>query len=186
MTLLLVRLWLEQFPYAGGSLENATGLDLLPAMGFLSDMKLWFSPPKIVDPVFGTLVFMEIKKHPERSYWEGEWAMPGAFNPVGISLNGGRDGPSRESRDFYLSLPDEIEQILERCRPPLGKVFRDWLNRELPKNLFSELKLTGFDVDDPKENPPHWRVLFETTGEEWLGIAIPFIGEIVGDAEVDT
>ena len=149
-------------------------------------MKLWLSPPKIVDPIFGDLVFMHTEKRPERSYWEGEWTLPGSGYSVGISLRGGERGPSEDSRRFYLSLPDRIEQIVERCRPPLARVFREWLNKDLPDDLFQELKLTGFNVDDPKGHPLHWSVWFETTGEKWLGIEIPFIDDAAGDAEVDT
>jgi hypothetical protein len=155
-------------------------------MSFLHNMKLWLSPPKIVDPVFGRLVFMHMEKRPERSYWEGEWAMPGAKCPVEISLPGGENGPSEDSRRFYLGLPDRIEQILDRCRPPLSRVFREWLDTDLPSDMFSALKLTGFDVDDPQKRPLQWSVWFETTGDKWLGITIPFDGEIAGDAEVDT
>src|SRR5215469_10172074 len=108
-------------------------------MGFLYNMKLWLSPPKIVDPVFGKLIFMHIEKHPERSYWEGNWKMPKSDHSVGISLRGGEEGPSENSRRFYLNLPDRIEQIIERCRPPLGKVFREWFSRDLPDDIFSEL-----------------------------------------------
>ena len=149
-------------------------------------MKLWLSPPKIVDPVFGKLVFMHIEKHPERSYWEGEWKMPESNHSIGISLRGEEQGPSEDSRSFYLSLPDRIEQIIERCRPPLAKVFREWLNKDTPADIFSELKLTGFDIDDPNERPLRWSVQFETTGAKWLGITIPFVEDSAGDAEIDT
>ena len=149
-------------------------------------MKLWLSPPKIIDPVFGKLVFMHVQKHPERSYWEGEWKLSESGRSVGISLCGGEEGPSEDSRRFYLNLPARIDQIVERCRPSLARVFREWLNKELPADVFSELKLTRFDVDDPKGHPLHWTVMFEATGEKWLGITIPFVDEAAADAEVDT
>ena len=57
---------------------------------------------------------------------------------------------------------------------------------DLPADMFSELKLTGFSVDDPKARPIQWCVWFETTGEKWLGITIPFVEEAAGEAEVDT
>lgn len=155
-------------------------------MRFLHEMKLWLSPPKVVDPIFGTLVFMHIEKHPEQSYWEGEWTLPQSKHCVGIFLRGGEEGPNEDSRRFYLNLPDRIEQIMERCRPSLAKVFREWLNRDLPNNLFHELKLTDFDVDAPNAHPLHWSVSFETTGDKWLGITIPFVEDAAGVAEVDT
>jgi hypothetical protein len=139
-----------------------------------------------VDPVFGQLVFMNIERHPERSYWEGEWKFPGQAHSVGISLLGGEEGPREDSRRFYMNLPDRIEQIAERCGPQLAKVFREWLSRDLPDDIFTELKLTGFDVDDPNGHPLRWSVWFETIGEKWLGITIPFVDDVAGEAEVDT
>ena len=155
-------------------------------MAFVHNMKLWLFPPRIVDPDFGTLVFMRNRKHPERSYWEGTWKVPGPECLVGIYLPGGEDGPGEHARSFYLKLPDRMEQILERCRPPLAKIFREALDRDLPEDMFSQLKLTGFDVDEPNSHPLLWSVSFETTGEKWLGIRIPFVNDAAGDAELDT
>jgi len=155
-------------------------------MGFLHNMKLRLSPPKIVDPVFGKLVFMPIEKRPELSYWEGEWKLPGPGYSVGIFLPGGEDGPTKDSRRFYLDLSNRIERVLEGCRLPLAKVFREWLNRDLPEDMFSELKLTGVSVEDPNGHPLQWSVCFETTGEKWLGITVQFVDDVTGDVEIDT
>jgi hypothetical protein len=155
-------------------------------MGFLHNLKLWLRPPKISDPVFGPLIFMHINNPPERSYWEGYWTFPNTGNGIGVFLRGGEEGPIQESREFYLSLPDRFELIVESCRPQLEEVFREWLNRELPQDMFRELKLTGFGAEDAGKNPVKWDVSFETKGEKWLSITIPFVGEIAGAAEIDT
>jgi len=62
-------------------------------MGFLHNLKFWLSPPKMTDPDFGNLTFMHIGKHPERSYWECEWAFPPSGTVIEITLNGGESGP---------------------------------------------------------------------------------------------
>ena len=129
---------------------------------------------------------MHVENYPERSYWEGEWRLPGLGCLVGIYLRGGEDGPGEDARSFYLKLPERMEQILQRCRPPLASVFRQWLSRDLPEDMFSEVKLTGFGVDDPNGHPLLWNVSFETTGEKWLGIEIPFVDDVAGEAQVDT
>jgi hypothetical protein len=155
-------------------------------MEFLHNMKLWLSPTKITDPVFGNLIFMHIEKHLERSYWEGRWTLPGFAHVVEVFLRGGEDGPHEDARRFYLNLPGRFEQILESCRPPLASVFRGWLNRDLPDDIFSKLKLASFDVDDAESSPLRWSVSFETTDENWLGIMVPFVDDAAGEAEVDT
>ena len=129
---------------------------------------------------------MHIGKHPERSYWECEWIFPKTGSPVAVALRGGESGPSPEVREFYLSLSGQFERIMALCRPRLEQVFTEWFGQSLPENIFVVLKLSGFGVEDPKEQPVRWDVSFETTGEKWLGITIPFVGDTPSEATVDT
>lgn len=155
-------------------------------MGFLRNLKLWLHPPRMSDPDFGTLVFMHSSKAPERSYREGESNFPNTGTLVFISLRGDESGPTLDAKRFYLGLPDRFEQILATCRPKLEKFFEDWLGQPLPPNIFSALKLSGFDVEDLSQRPIHWDVSLEATGDKWLGITVPFVGETATEAWVDT
>ena len=47
-------------------------------------------------------------------------------------------------------------------------------------------EVAGFDVEDATQDPLRWDVAFETTGEKWLGISVPFIGDEPQTAVVDT
>lgn len=155
-------------------------------MTFLHNLKLWLSPLRITDPDFGNLVFMHFSKFPERSYWECEWTFPKTGLPVAIALKGGENGPRPEAREFYLSLPERFEEIMVSCRPQLDQVFKEWLGQSLPDDAFRVLKLSGFGLEDPEERPVRWDVSFETTGEKWLGVTVPFVGDAAGKATVDT
>ena len=155
-------------------------------MGFLHNLKLRFSPPSMNDPDFGRLLFMFVPVAPHRSYWEGEWTFPSTGRPIGIGLLGSESGPIPEARQFYLSLPERFEKILAAARPKLEEVFKIWLRQELPNDIFTVVELSGFDVDNPRTCPQEWSVSFETKGEKWLGIVIPFIGEEPHEAVVDT
>ncbi len=155
-------------------------------MGILHNLKLRFSPPRTADPDFGTLRFMFIPNAPERSYWEGEWTFPPTGSAISIGLPGGETGPIPEARQFYLSLPERYEGILAAARPKLESVFRNWLQQELPRDIFTELKLAGFGAEDLKSRPAAWDIAFETTGKTWLGITIPFLGDEPEEAVVDT
>ncbi len=155
-------------------------------MRFLHNLKLWLSPPKMTDPDFGNLTFMHIGKHPERSYWEGEWMFPRTGTVVGITLRGGERGPDNEARQFYLGLPARFDTIRIACRPSLEQVFRNWRGGHVPQDVFTAVKLTGFGVEDPQELPIRWEVGFETTDGDWLGITIPFVGDRPNEPLVDT
>jgi hypothetical protein len=138
------------------------------------------------DPDFGGLVFMHISKFPERSYWECGWIFPKTGKVVWITLRGGKSGPIPQARQFYLSLPDRFEQILISCRPRLEQAFKDWERPQLVEDIFSVVELTGFGLEDPTEQPIRWDVGFETKGDDWLGITIPFVGDTAMEAVVDT
>ncbi len=155
-------------------------------MGIFHNLKLRFSPPRIADPDFGSLLFMFIPNAPERSYWECEWKFPETGTEISIGLPGDESGPLPEARQFYLSLPARLEQILAAARPQLQAVFRSWLQQDLPQDIFTVVKLAGFGLENAKAQPVHWDILFETTGATWLGIVIPFIGDTPQDAVVDT
>ena len=91
-----------------------------------------------------------------------------------------------EARQFYLSLPGRYEQILAAARPQLKEVFRTWLQQDLPQDVFTVVKLAGFGLEDAKAQPVRWDISFETTGDKWLGIIIPFVGDTAQKATVDT
>ena len=155
-------------------------------MGILHNLKLRFSPPRIADSDFGSLLFMFIPNAPERSYWECEWIFPKTGTAISIGLPGGESGPLPEARQFYLSLPGRFEQILAAARPRLEHVFKAWLQQDLPQDIFTVVKLAGFGVENPKAQPVEWDISFETTDEKWLGITIPFIGDTPQEAVVNT
>jgi hypothetical protein len=155
-------------------------------MSLLHNLKLRFSPPRIADPDFGSLLFMYVPNAPERSYWEGEWVFPKTATPVAIGLDGDESGPLPAARQFYLGLPSRFEQILAAARPKLQEVFRKWLEQDLPQDIFTAVKLAGFGVEDAKATPLHWDISFETTGDKWLGIVIPFEGDTPQEPVVDT
>jgi hypothetical protein len=155
-------------------------------MSLLHKLRLRIAPPSIADPDFGRLLFMYIPNSQERSYWECEWPFPKTGTVVSIGLPGAEAGPTRAGRQFYLALSDRFEEILAAARPKLEQVFQTWLGRELPADVFTVVKLSGFHVEDPEERPTRWSVSFEATGDRWLGITVPFIADQPQEAIVDT
>jgi len=156
-------------------------------MTFLHALRLRFSPPRLTDPDFGELVFMHIPDAPEKSYWEGvEWPFPPTGALVCLEFLGDESGPLPDSRRFYLALPGRFPALLELVRPALDKVFRDWYDRPLSSDVWQDVKLTGFGLEDPRGRPVRWDISFEATGEKWLGISVPFEDDTPGVAIVDT
>lgn len=155
-------------------------------MGLLEELRLRFRPPALEDPDFGRLLYLYIPRNPSASYWEGEWLFPPTRSKVAISLPGTLEGPLDSGRVFYLALPARFDQLIERVRPVLDQVSREWLGRPLRADLWADVKLAGFGVENPNVVPIAWDVGFETVGEKWLGITIPFVGDEPQEPVIDT
>jgi hypothetical protein len=153
--------------------------------GLIDRLKLRFRPPRLDDPEFGSLLFMYVANDPGRSYWEAEWLFPPVGYSVSIGLPGGASGPLPESRSFLLSRVGEFDRTMRVVRPLLDAVFREWLRRPLEPDTWADVKLAGVGLEDPRAEPVEWDVAFETTGERWLGITVPFVGNSPQDPVVD-
>ena len=152
--------------------------------GLLERLKRLFSPPRLEDPDFGVLLQMFPNK--PHSYWEAEWLFPPVGYRISIALDGDGRGPADDVRAFYLSRVGEFEAIVREARPQLEKVAIEWLGRPLAENLWDDVKLAGFGIEDLEDSPPKWDVAFETTGKRWLGITVPMVGSRAQEAQVDT
>lgn len=120
-------------------------------MGLLSRLLLSFRPATLNDPEFGRLRYMRVGRDPDKSYWEAEWLFPPTGTRVSIGLPGTKEGPLLESRAFFLALIPEFERIMTRARPVLDQVFSEWLGRSLSVDLWSDVTLAGFGVEDPPD-----------------------------------
>lgn len=151
-------------------------------------MRVWqrLRPRRIEDPDFGTLTYIAIPRYPQRSYWEAEWVFPPSGTSVSIALGGDETGPSAAVREWHLALPGRFERIRDLARPVVAEVLDAWLDSERPDDVLDAVTLTGFGVEDPGVRPVRWDVSFETRGDRWLSITIPFTDEAAGDPVIDT
>jgi hypothetical protein len=130
---------------------------------------------------------MYIPRDPsKKSYWEGEWLFPPTGTKIAIGLPGTVQGPVDAGRRFYLALPARFEEIVRRAQPGLDRVFVQWIGRPPNSDVWHDVKLAGFGVEDAALVPTRWDIAFETLVEKWLGITIPFIADEPQEPIVDT
>jgi hypothetical protein len=86
---------------------------------------------------------MHIPRAPMKSYWEAEWLFPPTGTKVSIGLPGTIKGPSKAGRAFFLALPAQFDRLVERVRPVLDRVFREWIGRPVSRDLWEDVKLAG-------------------------------------------
>jgi hypothetical protein len=98
--------------------------------------------------------------------------------------------PRMSDPDFgsllFMYIPNAPERSYWECEWPLQDVWASWFASELPEDLFSAVKLAGFGLEDARARPLRWDVGFETIGDKWLGITVPFVDDVAQAAAVDT
>jgi hypothetical protein len=157
-------------------------------MSLVKSLRMLFFPPKIVDPVFGKMRFMYISSNPTRSYWECEdWLFPPTNSRIGLSLDGGEDGPKEEFRQFYLNLVPRFESLVRIARPSIEKGYAQFVEKRLPEDLFEALRFTAFHIEKMDGKNTEWNMMFETRSDDyWYAFTIPFVGDTPGEAIVDS
>ena len=93
---------------------------------------------------------------------------------------------SHLNHEFYLELSTQFDHVVKQVSPALDRVFREWIGRPLDTDLWKDVRLSGFGVEPLNSVPITWDVMFETTGEKWLAITVPFVGDSPQDPVVDT
>src|SRR5438093_763058 len=93
---------------------------------------------------------------------------------------------SHLNHEFYLELSTQFDHVVKQVWPALDRVFREWIGRPLDTDLWKDVRLSGFGVEPLNSVPITWDVMFETTGEKWLAITVPFVGDSPQDPVVDT
>src|SRR5437899_1203584 len=90
-------------------------------------------PKRLVDPVFGRLLFMKMRET-TKSYWEGSGVLPAAGNlwEIEYFIDADEPGPSQAQRDFYVSLPALYTVLVAAVRPRLEQSFADCTGRQIP------------------------------------------------------
>jgi hypothetical protein len=155
-------------------------------MSIFHNLRLRFFPVRKTDSEFGRMTYMYISNAPHLSYWEGEWLFPATGELIGVSLPGDENGAEPKAREFFRHLSQNSERILIAIRPVLSDLFTTRLQQDLPEDIFTVLRLTGIGLEDLSAQPARWEVSLETTGAQWLGITIPFEGEVPQPAIVDS
>jgi hypothetical protein len=152
-------------------------------MKFFKAIRDRFRTPRMVDPDFGELAYMG-------SYWEGEWTFPPTETTISIFLPGDESGPYPESRQWNFDLIPRYPKILELAKPLLTSKLADmadwWLEGDMPEDIFTVVRLTGFGVTDPRTDPIEWNVSFETIGDRWVSVTVNFVGDEPEVASADT
>lgn len=100
-------------------------------------------------PYFGRLLFMS------GNYWEGELAVTGVPEKVGLIVPASEDGPSPKQEAFCRELLADLDALFARCRPLFEGDFEEWTEKPFPAEWREEFLLVGLGLpaDGDAQNP---------------------------------
>lgn len=145
-----------------------------------------FSSKTLIDPIFGEATFIAMPRAPHKAYWECQWRFPVTSSVINIAMPGDENGPFPETRNFYTDLADRFHKHLLTAKPHLQKAFNAQYGIELPKDIFSVMTLSGFDLENPHTSPRRWEMSFTTRPHlKSRFFTIPFEGDTALPAIID-
>lgn len=135
-------------------------------MGILSKLFKKTPKPTIEDSTFGSLTFIEIKKNPKNSYFEGS----GLFKPAGIEIEyfitTNMKGPTQEQKDFFETIQEDYKSISKKCAAVIEAEFKNWREDFIISDFDSEFTLVAITIPDLTIKPTEWDLAFETKHDE--------------------
>lgn len=120
-----------------------------------------FQPKRIVDPVFGSMLFMKTPD-PGRTYWEAAGTFPPTGDEVEYFVSSPESGPGAEQQGFFRHLTDTWTQVAADVTPILLK---GWRESGRPDRT-PTFRVSSMSI--PREDTPEceWELSFESPDDE--------------------
>jgi len=126
-------------------------------MGVFSKLLAPFRSKRIVDPVFGELLFMG----KTCQYWEGTCRFSPTGNEIEVFVDAGEEGPGEYQHSFYRLVESKFSEVLRSLRPALEEEYRIWMEEDLLHPFDSEFTLSSLSIPSGMEQPVRWEVTFD-------------------------
>jgi hypothetical protein len=108
--------------------------------------------PVLEHPYFGRITFMP------GGYWEGELAVSGVAEKVGLVLPAPESGPPDAQADFCRTLLADLDALFERCRPVFEPEFEDWAEKPFPHDWREDFELVSLGLPADGDELGDWDV----------------------------
>jgi hypothetical protein len=149
-----------------------------------------FLPQKIEDPLFGSLVFMNVPKPGRRqtedlSYWEAEQTSCGFGNPIDLIIDArsSEHPPTDAQRAFFMRVQSDY---LDLCLVA-ETFFRDdlWAVQMLESGFHQEFKLGGLHIPLCEQSDEEWEMTFDAHSDPEHIFSVIMAGPRKGHVSVD-
>jgi hypothetical protein len=92
---------------------------------------------------FGRLLFIR-SANAASHYWEGELAVVGLPEKVGLTIPAPESGPSEAQVHFCRALLGDLDALFTRCKPVFEGKFEEWTQQAFPSHWREDFSLSGW------------------------------------------
>jgi hypothetical protein len=129
-------------------------------MGFLDF--IFGKTIKVDNEFFGTMVFLEDKKDPLKSYYECRRHFNPSDNIIEIGIDGGASGPTQKQIDFFKSIEDNYSEVSKVIAPLIEDQFANWKEGFKIDNFQKEFEPVYLRLPRCENKPIIWEIAFES------------------------
>lgn len=119
---------------------------------------------KVEDPFFGTMVFSEFKKNPEKNYFECRRHFKPTDDIIEIGIEGNVSGPTELQKDFFRKIESEFEfeKVISSVKPMIENEFRNWKEDFKIVDFKKEFKSVYLYLPRCENESKTWEIAFES------------------------
>jgi len=123
-------------------------------------------PTKIENNFFGTMLFIEDKKAPLKSYFECSRNFKPSNNLIGISMDGAETGPTQGQIDFFKSIENQYTEITNSIKPLIEDEVKKWQEGFKIKDFNKEFSPVHISLPRCETKPISWEIAFESDHDQ--------------------
>jgi hypothetical protein len=124
----------------------------------LKEFILGKPPIEINHEFFGRILLMRGDKLKEDDYWEAEFEIKGAKEPITVLINAGKVGPDRKHVAFFKKCVSDLDRLFDKCWPIFEPDFQQWAGKPFSGNWRDDFELMSIEIPREADENNEWAV----------------------------
>lgn len=117
-------------------------------------------PTKIENDFFGTMLFLEFRKEPNKSYFECKRHFKPSDKIIEICIDGDPSGPTQIQIDFFKSMESNYADIIKSITPQIESEFKKWNEGFKVLNFLKEFDPVYLKIPRCVDKTIIWEIAF--------------------------
>lgn len=117
---------------------------------------------KIEHEFFGSMLFFDLKKEPEKDYFECRRHFSPKNKAIEIAIDADISGPTQKQIDFFKQIEKQYSEISKAIIPLIEEEFGNWQSGFKIENFDREFEAVHLNIPRCEEKPIKWEIYFET------------------------